>query len=234
MKKSEIIALDESDVMAITVRRLVEEHAFFRENRILFSTQTNLSRNDMEHLTTIGNLYDMLSILFAKVIRRETLEQLRFYRPSDDELTFYYEWTAQLFDLLGGAFPEFGEYLHGTHDETTLQRFRADGGHVLFRPVGLLMFSEILSELVTSMSLEEAVKLCTRLPVYLTEAPYAKVIYDPDSKLMNPSDRPTTRKLLLYMLGRLRKQDALQHLHRRYAELLGKDVKDVSLPPIVV
>ena len=239
VKRSEIIALDESDVMAITVRRLVEEHPFFTGNRILFRAQANLPRYDTEHLTTIGNLYDVLSILYSKVItlsdgRRETLEQLRFYRPSDESLSFYYDWTSQLFVMLGDAFPEFGEYLSGKNDEATLQRYRNGGGHLLFRPVGLLIICEVLTELVKTKSLEEAIQLCTLIPVQLTDAPYAGVIYHAGTDLMDPGNRPTARNLLLYMLGVLKKADALQRLQRRYAELLEVDPSAVDLPALLV
>ena len=66
VSKGEIIALDEDDVMAICVRRLIEETAFFGGSRVALVASNNMPASNLEALTTIGNLYDVLSILFSK------------------------------------------------------------------------------------------------------------------------------------------------------------------------
>ena len=67
VSKGDIIALDEDDVMAITVRRLIEESAFFcGVKRIAFVASNNMPATNVTSLTTIGNLYDILTALFTK------------------------------------------------------------------------------------------------------------------------------------------------------------------------
>ena len=67
VSKGETIALDEDDAMAITVRRLVMENPMFIEDRILNNATNNIPISNSTCLTTIGNLYDLLQILFMKI-----------------------------------------------------------------------------------------------------------------------------------------------------------------------
>ena len=63
--KGEVIALDENDAMAIVTRHFVENVPCFNENRIRFSQSESLPKR-ADELTTIGNLYDILKVLFFK------------------------------------------------------------------------------------------------------------------------------------------------------------------------
>jgi DNA sulfur modification protein DndB len=83
--KGDTIALDENDVMAIVTRYLVENDSRFSDQRIKFSQTDNIPQ-DAPELTTIGNLYDVLTVLFSKVAKGKRLMELRFIRPDDVEL----------------------------------------------------------------------------------------------------------------------------------------------------
>ena len=65
VSKGNIIALDEDDVMAIYMRRLIEDTELFTEKRIAFVPSNNMPVAKTTGLTTIGNLYDVLTILFT-------------------------------------------------------------------------------------------------------------------------------------------------------------------------
>ena len=67
VSKGEIIALDEDNTMAIIARRLVMENPMFMEDRILNNATNNIPPSNSTCLTTIGNLYDLLGILFTKI-----------------------------------------------------------------------------------------------------------------------------------------------------------------------
>ncbi|QTC90329.1 DGQHR domain-containing protein [Brevundimonas goettingensis] len=229
VKKSEIIALDEADVMAIVTRDLVENSPLFGSDRILFKGSSNLPADDVEHITTIENLYDVLTILFSKVRESESLEKLKYYRPEDDELKSYIEWTDNFLRLVGQNFPEFGKYINGTDDTTTLTKNRQDGsGHVLFRPVGLLILADLLSKLAPKMGLEAALSLCSKLPMELGDQPFKDVVWMSATGKMNPGKRAISRRLLLHMLDLEPKPDDLR---RRYAALFGLEPNEVELPP---
>jgi DNA sulfur modification protein DndB len=231
VKKSEIIALDEADVMALVTRHLVENSAILGEQRILFKGAANLPRDDVDHLTTIENLYDVLTVLFTRVRSTEKLENLKYYRPDDATLKGYIEWTEAFFLAVGKAFPEFGRYLSGKRDRATLTKQRADGGHILFRPVGLLILAEVLAKIGPKTPLEDALSLCAKLPMQLDDRPYKDVIWMSATGNMNPVKRSISRRILLHMLKLESKPDDLR---RRYAALFGKEASQVHLPKPIV
>lgn len=231
VKKGEVIALDESDVMAIIARRLVETHPWFSQDRVLFNGKTNLPRGDVRHLTTIENLYDVLTLLFTKVRSQQSLQTLRFYRPSDEDLESFYNWTTEFFGHLGDTFPIFGEYLCSDRGQEILAQERGpQGGHLLFRPVGLLILAEVLAAISPSVGWQAALEEFGRLPVQLSEAPFSNVIWSPQTGNIDPGKRPTARNMLLHMLGRFQRPVQVAKLRARYAELLGMPVEEVVLP----
>jgi DNA sulfur modification protein DndB len=156
--KGERIALDESDVMAIVVRHLVEAHPFFTSG-IFFSPKDNLPSGDIENITTIGNLYEVLSTLFSDVVGKSSLEELRYYRPSDKELDWYKRFSDRYFKLVAKSFPPLRQYFSAPNRVSIIKKYRtSSGGHVLFRPVGLRILVEILAKLIQErdISLREA------------------------------------------------------------------------------
>lgn len=231
--KGEIIALDENDVMAIMTRHLVENDQRFSEGRIQF-VQSDSLPNGSQSLTTIGNLYDILGIIFRKFGFSTKRADLRFVRPSDEELAKYMALSKEYFDSLGKAFPPLGEYFSASSAKakTVVSKYRLDnGGHVLFRPVGLKLFAEIAVALAKNQSTpKEAIRLMAKLPVDLAAVPYRGVIWLPNGR-MYPAGRAICRRLLLHMLGMESRPDDLK---ARYAKLLEKDVTKVKLPAKIV
>ena len=68
VSKGDIIALDEDDVMALSVRWLIDEEGdLFRGDRIAFVANNNMPATNLTSLTTIGNLYDVLTIFFTEL-----------------------------------------------------------------------------------------------------------------------------------------------------------------------
>lgn len=232
VKKSEIIALDESDVMAITTRYLVENHRFFNKGQVdVLKKQANLHPNNFEVFTTIINLYDTLQILFAYVKDRlnlERREELKFYRPSDAGIAEYNDFATKYYERLAKGFPALDEYFRSRQPQRTLKKYRTgSNNHILFRPIGHIIFAEVLKSLRSKMSFNEAFRLLTRLPTRMQEAPYAGVIWNSRSRTIRNNRSSLCRDLLLYMLGHRRDRDELL---RRYAEALDRDVNGVRLP----
>jgi len=231
--KGEIIALDEDDVMAIVTRHLVENNPFFSDVRIKFSQTDNLPVGAPE-LTTIGNIYDVLTTIFVAWTGTKRKSVLRFVRPDDAKLQEYVQLAEQFFEGLGDAFPPLKKYFNSDPDvaaKIVSKQRTSSGGHVLFRPVGLRIFAEITASLMrTGQGLEEAFRLLSRLPVELSQAPYRDVIWLSTGRV-EAGARPICRRLLLYML---KFESDPQDLAERYAKLMGVDPARVSLPAQVV
>ncbi|MCY4552831.1 MAG: DGQHR domain-containing protein, partial [Candidatus Poribacteria bacterium] len=125
VSKGETIALDEDDTMAITVRRLVSENSMFMEDRILNNVTDNIPKSNQTCLTTIGNLYDLLSILFTKIYvisKKKTLnnqkDELTKMRQPNHILDEHYQNACDYFTRLTDSFLPLQEFVN-TSDNST-------------------------------------------------------------------------------------------------------------------
>lgn len=231
VNKSETIALDEADVMAIIARRFIETNAKFSDKRILVTDSPGLPSTNFSHLTTIQNLYDVLTTLFSKVMQKKSIKELSFQRPSDDELDAYYKYAVKYFRLLSSAVPELGRFFAASNGASVVAINRHDaGGSILFRPVGLTMFALIAETLVKSMDLEEAIKLMGKLPRDLRKAPYRDLLWDPSSGTLNLKRQALVRRILLYMLGHAGRGVTAASLRTEISTATGGAASKVQLP----
>lgn len=204
VSKGETIALDEADVMAITCRYLVENDKRFKDDRILVVGKENLPPDNDTHLTTIANLYDVLSILFTKVIEKKHLKDLQYHRPADEELKRYFEQAGRYFGLLAATFPELEAFFSSKAPENVVRAQRGPtGGSILFRPAGQTIFVNLLAAVMKGRTLEQAVKLLGHLPTDLNGAPYADLVWNRAAGTMDLRRKALTRRLALYMLGEM-------------------------------
>lgn len=233
VSKGDIIALDEDDVMAITVRRLIEESDYFGGTRIAFVASNNLPATNVTSLTTIGNLYDILTALFTKFdteLKSKKMD-LQFQRPTDEELDEYFNLATAYFGLLGAGFPALQEFFEAKSTEEVVKKHRGNhGGDVCYRPLGLAIFSEIIAKLSNDYEIEDAVDLASNLPTKLSEAPYRGLMWDPSGKRIIGSNSVTLREVLLYMIGEAKLKEST--LLERYRNALGQD--DAVLPDRVI
>lgn len=230
--KGDTIALDENDVMAIVTRYLVENDAWFSEDKIKFSQADNLPVGAPE-LTTIGNLYDLLTIIFLKCMAKTTRFDLRYIRPPDEDLKRYRKYAQHFFRSMAKHFRYLRLYFKSSPEQAKaiVSKYRTTvGGNALFRPIGLRIFTEIAGELVQAgKSLNDAMTMMSTLPVNLSGDPYKKVIWLPNGK-MNPAGRALCRRLLLHMLGH---ESRPTDLRDRYAKQLGLPKSKVKLPSLI-
>ncbi len=230
VSKGDIIALDEDDVMAITVRWLIEETGYFRGSKLAFVASNNMPVANTESLTTIGSLYDVLSILFSHgdTGLRKPKGELQRVRPPNGELDKYFMLAAQYFSFLDQHATELHEFFRATITGPIVNKYRGNhGGSVLFRPIGLEIFTRIISRLTTDMSLSAAVQLACKLPRDLTGQPYAGIMWDKSTRTISNAHKVTVRELLLYMVNASRMTDAT--LLGRYRRELDNDA--AKLPP---
>lgn len=232
VRKKDIIALDEDDIMAITARRLVESDPKFMDPRIAAIASPNIPSGNRTCLTTISNLYDVLKTLFLFDSGKRSDRSLRFNRPSDAKLDEYYASATTYFDALAKAFPPVGSVMTAKLPENVTPEFRGShGGHVLFRPIGLELFTRVATEVAATreISITDAVKALSGMPITLTEPPYAGVLWDVGRSTIIVSAKSLTLRLLRYIAG-LKVDEA--DLLNEYKKTLGPAVanKTISLP----
>jgi DNA sulfur modification protein DndB len=213
VRKRDIIALDEDDVMAITARRLVETNPAFRDPKIAVISSQSIPASDRACLTTISSLYDTLKLLFMFETKQRIDRTLRFNRPPDDRLEQYYNLATEYFSALGKTFKPVGD-LFATKDATTITQIQRGphGGHLVFRPVGLDIVTRTAVELARTrgIKLPDAVDLLKNLPTDLTAAPYCNVLWDPNRHTMIPRGKTLANNLVKYMAGLTVDEDELK------------------------
>lgn len=223
VSKSEIIALDEADAMAIVARQLIENDYRFSDKLIhIMSKQSNLPKND-EHLITIINLYDILEMLFAKSKNGIKSLDLKRVRPNDEALASYYNLAKKYFSLLEKNFPLLRKYYSSNSPgKYILEQREKPGGYIFFRPVGFLIFTDIATILMRTedFSLEEAVAELKKLPTLLSEPPYAGVLWNKSTDTMTVKNKSLVRDLLLYYLGHIKDPKKTKKLAERYSLIL--------------
>ena len=236
VSKGETIALDEDDTMAITVRRLVTENNIFMDERILNNATDNVPKTNQTCLTTIGNLYDLLSILFTKVYvtskkktLKDTKDELTKVRQSDVLLNQHYLNACGYFEQLTSSFPSLKEFTNSGDDyPVVVAKYRhSDGGSVLFRPIGLKILTEIIAVLVETYSLSDCFKLISKLPTDLTQTPYNGIIWHPTQKRILKG-KTLVKNLLLYMLNQFPRN--VDKLREDYAKALEIETYQVQFP----
>ncbi len=229
VSKGDIIALDEDDVMAICVRRLIEETELFSGKRIAFVASNNMPVGNTTSLTTIGNLYDVVLILFTSTqskYKRKKAE-LQRVRPNDVELNAYFEYAKSLFIHLRKNFKELEEFFASKSTDAVVRKFRGShGGNALFRPIGLEIFTRIIARLTKDVPLTQAVKLAAKLPRDLNVPPYEGLMWDSSNTIILNAHKVTLRETLLYMIGESKFTEA--ELTRRYRREIGDDT--IELP----
>ena len=230
VSKGDIIALDEDDVMAICVRRLIEETKLFSGKRIAFVATNNMPTTNTTSLTTIGNLYDVFTILFTNArselqARKPDLQRIR---PSDENLDEYFSYARRLFVHLGNHFDELGEFFSARDTAQVVNKYRGShGGNALFRPIGLEIFTRIIARLTKEMGLARAVKLAARLPRNLDEEPFEWLMWDSSRKTILNGHKVTLREVLLYMLAKNAKNYPEAKLLERYKRETGDDTAEL-------
>ena len=206
--KGDIIALDEDDVMAICVRRLIEKTDLFPGQRILFVQSNNIPAGNYECLTTIGNLYDILTILFtnARFPLRKAKSVLTRSRPDDETLDRYFEYAMEFIALLRNSLPELDEFFTADDAPDIVQKYRGDEeSNALYRPIGLEVFTQIITRVTQRRPIDEAIAIASKLPRNLNEPPYTGLIWEPGNSERSgrivTRNKVLAREILSYMVG---------------------------------
>lgn len=237
VRTGEIIALDEDDVIAITTRRLVREHSLFTGPKVSDSTSsTNIPTKDTKCFTTLAALYGVLSILFTKIRKHHKLKTLRGEDPDivlgESDYSDYYDFAATFFNDLANAYSELKTYMETSDDkleDMVKDMRRKDGGHVLFRPVGLKTIVEAIAALSTSHSLSDSIKLVAKCPVELSSPPFANVLWLVSANKINHKGVSLANRLIQFMLGA---PVQTEKLLEDYEAATGLQVNIESLPKL--
>ena len=229
--KRDIIALDEVDLAAIISRQLVDEAPLFSRGQIDLERFTPSIPAGADALTTIGNFYDVIKIAIGEIVGSKTSAELVHAarnRLSDNRIAHYAKEVRAYLEALIALDPQLHEAMTSKNFGPKIIAGREwNSSRILFRPVGLTIFTKVIAHLCQDRSLAQAFKIMKRIPLEMEKQPFAEVIWDPLRNRMTTSNAALCVSLLLYMLG---EQPADQRLRERYAKFKGVQVARVRLP----
>lgn len=223
VSKGEIISLDENDIMAIVSRMLVEKSEIFSKKRIAIKTTNNISDKDITSLTTIGNLYDVLSIVFSKIKGRVSMQTLkRSKRPSDTEIEEYFQYSINFFIRLSDAFSPLQEFFNSNKEENIVKKYRGEfGGNILFRPLGLIIVTEVIAKICETKTIDEAFGFIKKIPSDLSESPYIDAFWVGKTSSINTKAKAVVRDMLLIDAGYYTNSSKVQSIRQKYDKILN-------------
>ena len=231
VSKTDIIALDEDDIVAIVTRMLVEEYPLFKVF-LKIKKGKQLQAKDTESFTTIETLYDCLDTYLND---QERWSEFKRTRPSDAKIKQYYGKAVELWDLVQVHFPEVKRLAESEKDQEVAAEYRgAHGGHLIFRPIGLVMIIDVIHKFVSGgRSLSSTVKAVSRAPMELSGKPWNELLWNPVSSRMvtAPENRAVAFQILYYGIGgKLSDLDTSdKDVRKEWAGILNRPASAVKL-----
>jgi DNA sulfur modification protein DndB len=200
VSKGELVALSEDDSFAIVTRRVIDEYGHLNIKFVPLTKTANIPGNNTQCITTVLGLYDLISTISLPARSRER-RYLQVGPPHKSRVQEIYTLTCHFWDLLRKRVPEIKE-VTGSHPEKELAaKYRKkDGGHLLFRPVGMKAFAQAARTLVDrGNTFDDAVALLSRTTLGLNSCPWAGVLWNAVARKMINKNGKLAHNLFLYM-----------------------------------
>ena len=230
VSKSDIVALDEDDIVAIVTRRLVENHPLFQDKISLAKTKA-IGVKDNRSFTTIITLYDVLDILFREGGRY--WNEYKRQRPDDGEIGRFYDKSVHFWDAMAEHFNSIGAICSSRPAENVAGDHRhRQGGNLLFRPIGLLIVANVVRKAKESgLSEKEAIKRISGVSMEISNKPWAGLLWDKvNQRMINERPHQKVARNLLYLNigGDLAVMNtSYEKLLQEYAGILNREKSEV-------
>lgn len=238
----EIIALDEDDIGAILTRDLIEIHPLFAGKRLSFTKSAAIPKLEKNCFTNIITLYKFINELLSKYLKKEKLykkgqwEKFLKTRPTQNTIILSKKFILKVLDLICANFNALQVYLdeNDSKDDIAYKYRNENGGHILFRPIGLLIYIRVIcSALEDGWELEKTIHLVSKIETEIEKYPWVGLLWESGSKNMitNGENQKVAIRLIRYMIGLDEDENKLRN---DYASKLNKKSQEVSLPPKVL
>ena len=131
------VVIDEDDLNAIVARQIYSAYPAFKNGKLIANTETEkLPEGDVEHFTNLLTLYAVNKKL-RKLYRR--IPKLPEY--AQENIEGFYLIAKQFYDFVIREVPTFRAYF-GTK-KISLEALRTNNRNLLFRPIGLILLSQL-------------------------------------------------------------------------------------------
>ena len=234
VSKSELIRLDEDDAVAIVTRRLLDSHRLFA-NRVALGKTKAVPTGDQRNVTSIIALYDSVEMVLR--VSTEWEAKHKRFRPTDETLDVLARHCSGYWDAVVEETDAFQAYLRTAVSNDPTAPFRGThGGHLFFRPVGILTHTWAATALYRKeeVDLRTAVRWLATVPMELSGSPWAGLLWDTENHRMRtaPEAQRVAKWIMYYLAGGTleRVGSGATRLRAELAGLLNKDPDEVELP----
>jgi DNA sulfur modification protein DndB len=200
VSEGEIVALDEDDAFAIVTRKIMDEYMPLK-GFIEFSRTSNLQNNDKTSITTTVSLYQLIQILALPTVSRER-NSLKIGPPNHKRIQQFYDDHCKFWDSIIENVVEIKEVVESKPSEMIAGKYRENGGHLLFRPVGQNAFGKAVRIMMDrGKSLDSSIDILGKINLQLNSEPWSKVLWNPSTKSILTKYKRLAQNLFLYMAG---------------------------------
>jgi DNA sulfur modification protein DndB len=230
----DIIALDENDPAAIVTRMLVEGDSGLCGEKVAYKQTESINPAvDVKCVTTIANIYfSLLNIFRAFKYPSKSIKQIAALpRPDDSDIATLLDLAQKYFGAIGVNFPSFGEAMSDRQSIVNViaQNRHSNGGHLLFRPVGITILTNIVSRIKATspdLGIEKCVEQASSIPVELQQPPYRDVLWETKTSRMRPKGKQAIIQILSHRLNLPISRGSYEKTKLEYAELTGTTLNE--------
>ena len=160
-------------------------------------------------------------------------------RPPDKEVGDLYLKAVRFWDDLSDQFPPLTELRNSSAEEKVAGNYRnSRGGHLLFRPVGLLLAARVVMDLRSIMGMSDtfAWERLAKIPTEISEYPWTGLLWDSINKrlITAKKNQNIARRLLFNALGgdlsKAPYKTTTDVLLKQYTGALNRTPDEIELP----
>ena len=141
VSKGELVALSEDDTFAIITRKMIDEYKHLNINFVPLTKTANIPASDTRCVTTVLALYDLIRTISLPPRSREK-RRLEVGPPQNQRIQEIYDIACNFWNLLRESVLEIKKVTDSKPEDSLAHKFRTkQGGHILFRPVGMKAFA---------------------------------------------------------------------------------------------
>ena len=200
---SDIVALDEDDIVAISTRNLLESHPLFVDERVSIGLTKAIPNNDSKCFTTIITLSECNRHLLECYLRhpsQDTVKNFVRVRPCDETIQEFYAYICDIWNEIT-KMPDVKKFL----SNKVAIRNSSTGGNLLFRPIGLLPFIEAckrLNKLSPQTNVKDIISQFRHFDFSVNNALWQDILWDDSRKIMLMNNKSLTRRIFMYIYNK--------------------------------
>ncbi len=223
VSQSEIVALSEDDVFAMVTRRLIDEYPGLGSEFVPRLPTANIPPYEKKCMTTVVGLYDLTIALAPPDVRRERKRHQTGPAKAQVVEGVYRE-SEQFWNALKQHIGPVRNVCASDPKEELATKYRnPEGGHLLFRTVGLKAFAKASRVLMDrGDTADRAVGRLAKVPLELEVPLWREVVWRPQTRTVLHKYGRLALNILLHEVGA--KPDSKKYsLVSEYKRITGRD-----------